>query len=90
MLRQTRRRCGLPELSGESDPFGRGLEGEEKELSERFFAGLGSSLMAQQRAHCLACIEEGERLLERRRTALGEKRRLTISLSVLGGLFVAI
>ena len=35
-------------------------------------------------------IEEGERLLERRRTALGEKRRLTISLSVLGGLFVAI
>ena len=40
VLRQTRRRCGLPELSGESDPFGRGLEGEEKELSERFFAGL--------------------------------------------------
>ena len=26
VLRQTRRRCGLPELSGESDPFGRGLE----------------------------------------------------------------
>ena len=40
VLRQTRRRCGLPELSGESDPFGRGLEGEERSCLSAFLRGL--------------------------------------------------
>ena len=89
VLEQTRCRCHLPAPFEEKSLLGP-LEGEEKRLAERFFAGLGTSSMMQQRTHCRACIVEGERLLAKNRTYMGEKRRLTISLSVLGGLFVAI
>ena len=89
LLNQTCRRCGL-QVPFEKEGLLKGLGDEERRLGQRFFAGLGSSPMAQQRAHCADCIEEGARLLAQQRAQAGQRRRLTLSLSVLGGLFVAI
>ena len=89
LLAQTCRRCSLP-VPFEEERLLKELGAEERRLGKRFVAGLGNSPMTQQRAHCIACIEEGERLLAQLRAHMGERRRLTLSLSVLGGLFVAI
>ncbi|MBQ6059385.1 MAG: hypothetical protein IJL39_04945 [Clostridia bacterium] len=66
------------------------LSGEALALTHRFFHALGVSSMPRQEEHCLSCIREGERLLHQRRSGLLERRRMTLSLSVLGGLFFAI
>ena len=66
------------------------LTGPALDLCRRFDDGLGTTPLPQQRAHCESCIAEGRRLLTRSRTRLAERRRLTLSLPLLGGLFAVI
>ncbi|NLT58385.1 MAG: hypothetical protein GXX99_05425 [Clostridiales bacterium] len=66
------------------------LPPEAAEVCRRFYEGLGKSLLEGQLQHCDRCAEEVAALYEEGRRLQADRRRLTLSLSTLWGLLVAI